>query len=134
MMGGVDEDKRIRNRSRACMIDDGHGKICLDPALPILSLLGKKHALLVLAIIGNSLPVKKNFNVILNSIPYSSNTIISRRLKDLQDFGLIRRERVNGRILYSLTDAGFRIRDGLLPLLRVIQDGLNVNGMENDFS
>ncbi len=128
------EERRISNRARACMIDDGDMKICLDPALSLLSLLGKKYTLLVLAIIGNSVPVKKNFNVILNSIPYSSSTIISRRLRDLQEFGLIRKESVDGSILYSLTDAGRRIRAGLIPLLRVVEGEYNADGPRDDLS
>lgn len=102
------------------MIEDGEHAVCVDPSLPLLRLIGKKYTMLVLGVIGNS-GNKKNFNEILKDIPYSSSTIISRRLKDLQDLRLIQRSQAENGVSYSLTDFGKDVRGSLLPLLRLME-------------
>ena len=77
------EDRRISNRKRACMLEYGDSLVCVDPSLGILELIGKKYTIMIIGVIGNS-GNRKNFNEILNDIPFSSSTIISRRLKELQ--------------------------------------------------
>lgn len=119
-----EDEKRARNRIKACMIDDGDRTVCLDPSLPLLSLIGKKYTMLILGVIGNK-ENRKNFNEILLDIPHSSSTIVSKRLKELVDFGLIRRNESDGRGTYSLTDFGQNVRSSLLPLLRLMEYSVN---------
>jgi DNA-binding HxlR family transcriptional regulator len=114
------ERTRIENKLRACMIYDGGTPVCVDPSLPILSLIGKKYTMLVLGVIGN-MGNRKSFNEILKDIPYSSSTIIARRLKDLQDHNLIIRREGSDGVSYSLTDFGERVRKSLLPLLHTVE-------------
>ena len=103
------------------MIEDNGSTVCVDPLLPLLNLIGKKYSMMVLGVIGNK-GTRKNFNEILSDIPNSSSTIISKRLKDLQDYNLIQRsEGVNG-VTYSLTKFGQEVRQGLMPLLHLVDD------------
>lgn len=117
---GLNEEKRQKNRSRACMIEDDDTTLCIDPSLPFLSLMGKKYTMMVLGVIGNA-GNKRNFNEIIRDIPFSSTTIIARRLKELQGLGLIKRDDNSTGVTYSLTDFGKIVRHGLLPLLRALQ-------------
>ncbi|MGC8608570.1 MAG: winged helix-turn-helix transcriptional regulator [Thermoplasmata archaeon] len=102
------------------MIDDGDRTVCVDPSLPLLSLVGKKYTMLILGVIGNK-ERRKNFNEILLDIPHSSTTIVSKRLKELVDFGLIRRNESDNGVTYSLTEFGQNVRTSLLPLLRLME-------------
>ncbi|MGC8645560.1 MAG: winged helix-turn-helix transcriptional regulator [Thermoplasmata archaeon] len=119
-MSSRKEEKRVENRLKACMIDDGSGKICIDPALPIIELLGKKYTLMVIGVLGNK-GGRKNFNEVLSDIPFSSSTIISRRLKDLRNAGIIVRKIDSKGITYSLTEFGLGLRKAMLPLLRLLE-------------
>ena len=101
------------------MIEDRNSLVCVDPSLPILSLIGKKYTMMIIGVVGNS-GNRKNFNEILNDIPFSSSTIISARLKEMQISGLILRSYENGMVTYSLTSFGFRLRETLLRVLRVV--------------
>lgn len=109
------DEIRISNRKKACMIEDGEREVCIDPSLPLLSLIGRKYTMLILGVIGNK-GNRKNFNEILHDIPYSSSTIVSKRLKELMDSGIIKRETGGSRVNYSLTEFGQELRTSLLPL------------------
>ncbi len=113
-----DEHKRFQNKSKACMIEDHESTVCIDPSLPLLSLIGRKYTMMIVGVIGNK-GNRKNFNEILRDIPYSSSTIISRRLKELQDFRLIQRSEGTDGVNYALTSFGKNVRETLLPLLRL---------------
>ena len=115
-------DRRISNKNRACMIEYGRSLVCVDPSLSILELIGKKYTMMIIGVIGNS-GNKKNFNEILKDIPFSSSTIISKRLRDLQAGGLIEKISGSGRISYRLTDLGSKIREALRPLLLLMDTG-----------
>ncbi|MGC8562715.1 MAG: winged helix-turn-helix transcriptional regulator [Thermoplasmata archaeon] len=121
-MGTVkkEDQKRFLNKNKACMIDDQNSTVCIDPSLPLLNLIGKKYTMMILGVIGNK-GNRKNFNEILRDIPFSSSTIISRRLKELQDLSLIERSDVAGGITYSLTRFGKDVRESLLPLLHLTE-------------
>jgi len=107
------------NRHLACMLRDGERLICVDPSLPLLRVLGKKDSILILGVIGNELG-KRNFNEILRDVPGSSSTLVSKRLKELQNSGLIRR--IEGDLVtYELTELGRRIRETLLPFFAAIE-------------
>ena len=118
------EDRRISNRKRACMLEYGNSLVCVDPSLGILELIGKKYTIMIIGVIGNS-GNRKNFNEILNDIPFSSSTIISRRLKELQEIGLVEKISESGRISYKLTDLGSKLREALHPLL-ILMDADNL--------
>lgn len=100
------------------MIEDHESTVCIDPSLPLLSLIGRKYTMMIVGVIGNK-GNRKNFNEILRDIPYSSSTIISRRLKELQDFRLIQRSEGTDGVNYALTSFGKNVRETLLPLLRL---------------
>ena len=103
------------------MIDDGDRIVCIDPSLPLLSLIGRKYTMMILGVVGNT-GNRKNFNEILRDIPYSSSTILSKRIKELIDFNLIRRNAGPDGVTYSLTEYGQSVRTRLLPLLRLAEE------------
>ncbi|MEM0135442.1 MAG: helix-turn-helix domain-containing protein [Thermoplasmatales archaeon] len=115
-----DEKQRLKNKNKACMIEDHDSMVCIDPSIPLLNLIGKKYTMMVLGVIGNR-GNRKNFNEILRDIPYSSSTIISRRLKEIRDLGLIERNKGSEGVSYSLTSFGKSVRESLLPLLRLAE-------------
>ena len=116
-----DENVRLQKKSRACMIEDQGSLVCIDPSIPLLNLIGKKYTMMVLGVIGKK-ENRKNFNEILGDIPHSSSTIISKRLKELQDFRLIKRSDGVDGVTYSLTRFGQSVRESLLPLLHLVED------------
>lgn len=103
------------------MIEDNGSIVCIDPSIPLLGLIGKKYTMMVLGVIGNE-GNRRNFNEILRDIPYSSSTIISRRLKDLQDYNLIQRSEGKDGVTYSLTRFGRNVRESLMSLLHLVED------------
>ncbi|WP_393971153.1 helix-turn-helix domain-containing protein [Oxyplasma meridianum] len=112
------ERERTKKRGDICMIRSEDGIICIDPALPIFSQIGKKYTMLILAILEHE-GLRKNFNEILRSIPHSSSTIISKRLKDLESMKLIVRTESRDSVTYSLTQKGKAVIDSLIPFLKV---------------
>lgn len=112
------ERERSRKRKAICMIRSGNDVICVDPSLPIFSQIGKKYTMLILAILEKE-GLKKNFNEILKSIPYSSSTIISKRLKELEEMKLLERNERDGNVTYSMTERGKKIMDSLIPFLKL---------------
>ncbi len=105
------------------MIEYENTLVCIDPSLPTLSLIGKKYTMMIIGVIGNKGEVK-NFNEVLNDIPFSSSTIIAKRLKELQIFGLVDRGERNGKVVYSLTKLGKAIRNALFPLMKALESQL----------
>ena len=112
------ERERARKRNDICMIRTGNETICVDPSLPLFSQIGKKYTMLILAILEHD-GIKKNFNEILRSIPHSSSTIISKRLKELENMGLLIRVESDEGVVYSLTRNGKKIMDSLIPFLKI---------------
>lgn len=123
---GRKEVARIENRRKACMIEFGESTVCVDASIPILNLLGKKYTSLIIGVVGNS-GEKKNFNEILRDIPFSSTTIISGRLKDLSEAGIIARIQRSDGISYSLTQFGKELRSSLLPLITTVEKFKSAN-------
>ncbi len=113
------ERARIEKRHGACMIRIADTELCVDPSLPFLNLIGKKYTMLILGVIGNQ-PDGANFNEILGDIPFSSSTIISRRLKELASLNIILKDERDGRTTYSLTEQGLVLRNALIPLIRAL--------------
>ncbi|MCL6002806.1 MAG: helix-turn-helix domain-containing protein [Thermoplasmatales archaeon] len=118
---GSNEDMRFKNKNKACMIEYMGTTVCIDPSLPFLDLVGKKYTMMILGVIGNK-GSRKNFNEIVRDIPFSSTTIISRRLKELLNFGLIRRDEGKLGVSYSLTDFGKNVRESLMPFFRIVEN------------
>lgn len=115
------EERRKVNKVKACMMEYGDRTVCIDPTIPLLSLIGKKYTMLILGVLGNG-NNKKNFNEILRDIPYSSSTIISRRLKELQNAGLVTKIKESSGIKYNLTEFGKNVRKSLMPLFLLMEN------------
>ncbi len=107
-------------RLESCMILHEGRQICIDPSIPLLSVLGKKYTMLILGVLGN-VDNGSSFNEIRRAIPGSSATMISKRLADLIDMGLVERYEAYGRILYSLTDLGITVRMDLIPIFSYME-------------
>jgi DNA-binding HxlR family transcriptional regulator len=76
--------------------------------------------MIVLGVIGNR-GNGKNFNEILKDIHYSSSRIISKRLKEPQNFQLIQRHKGAEGVTYTLSGFGHNVRESLLPLLHMVE-------------
>jgi len=126
----LNEDLRRENKVKACMIEYRGKNVCIDPSLPLLSLIGKKYTMLILGVIGNK-GNRKNFNEIMRDIPFSSTTIISKRLHELQELRLIERNTDGNGVYYSLTDFGRRLRESLLQFFTVVESSFSEEGNGN---
>ncbi|MGP6207408.1 winged helix-turn-helix transcriptional regulator [Cuniculiplasma sp. SKW3] len=94
------------------MIRYGNEVICVDPSIPIFSILGKKYTILIMgALSGRS--ERATFNQIRKSIPEASARVISIRLREMEDKCIIRREIYENHITYYLTETGLRIKESL---------------------
>ena len=111
---GLDLGRKER-RELSCMVSVGDRVVCIDPSIPILHLLGKKHTAAIIVVIGNT-SGKRNFNEILNDIPFSSSTIIAGRLKELVHSGIVSRNETADGISYSLTPMGSELRKIMIEL------------------
>lgn len=107
-------------RSDACMIMDGGTEICIDPTLPLLHLLGMKYSMLILGVLSKGRPLQ--FNRIIEAIPHSNSTIISRTLKEMQEQHIVRKVNVGKTVRYALTPFGIEMRESVIPLLRYVAD------------
>ncbi|WP_297026262.1 helix-turn-helix domain-containing protein [Thermoplasma sp.] len=109
-------------RTLSCMIRTEDGEICIDPATPVLHVMGKKYAIFILSVLGND-NTRKNFNDLLKAIPGISSTMLSARLHEMVGAGLI--ERHDGDIVtYELTEMGREIRRRLLPLIEYLANAV----------
>jgi DNA-binding HxlR family transcriptional regulator len=114
------EQEKQRNRAKACMFKYGDQMVCVDPSLPLFSVLGKKDSILIIGVIGNR-SGKNNFNEIVADIPESSSTLISKRIKELIGLNIISRNKTDAGLTYSLTAFGESIRNALLPFLKLLE-------------
>ena len=108
-----------QNIENACMLHENGETICIDPSLPIFSLIGKRYTMLILGIIGNN-NTRKNFNDIIKSIPGSNRTIIAKRIKELVAAGIVKRCS-NKIVSYELTELGYKIRKGIICFLEELE-------------
>jgi DNA-binding HxlR family transcriptional regulator len=120
-MKGDGEAHPDLKREKACMIRNGNKQICIDPSIEMLKMIGRKYTLLIIGVVGNN-EGKANFNEILKDIPGSSSTIISKRLKEMVNIGLISKNVKNGRVSYSLTDFGIKLRGSMIPLFKFMEE------------
>ena len=100
------------------------------PIKPDLGVLGRKWALLILADIG--LRRVDRFSGLLRSNPQLNSRILSRRLRELEETGMIRRlekSRAPGPVRWTMTEKGMDI---LPAIIRLITFGARWNA-ENPF-
>ncbi|MGC8689554.1 MAG: winged helix-turn-helix transcriptional regulator [Thermoplasmata archaeon] len=118
------EKKDCVEHELACMVDYRGRTICILPSERVLNILGKKYTLLIIALLGNR--EKVNFNEIMKKTGCPRPNLLSMRLKELENQGLIRREIISGerpiRVDYSLTPKGKRLRKLILPILAWIEE------------
>lgn len=100
------------------------------PIKPDLGVLGRKWALLILADVG--LRRVDRFSGLLRSNPKLNSRILSRRLRELEEAGMIRRlekNRAPGPVRWTMTEKGMDI---LPAIIRLIAFGARWNA-ENPF-
>jgi DNA-binding HxlR family transcriptional regulator len=88
------------------------------PIKPDLGVLGRKWALLILADIG--LRQVDRFSGLLRSNPQLNSRILSRRLRELEDSGMIRRierKRAPGPVRWAMTEKGVDILPAIIRLI-----------------
>lgn len=52
------EERRRMNRLKACMMEYDDRVVCIDPSIPLLSLIGKKYTMLILGVLGTEEMIK----------------------------------------------------------------------------
>ena len=109
--------------SDACMIRvEGEEDICVYPSEPVLRLLGKEHTLLIIGLLGNRGGAR--FNEIAREIGGVRPNLLSMRLRELEELGLVGRRVVDSRppgTEYFLTEAGRELRRLLIPLFKWLE-------------
>lgn len=93
-------------------------KKCICPLEGIIDVISKKWALLIISVVGNRGKIR--FNEILRELPGISPKTLTKRLKELEAIGLIKREahlEVPIRVEYSLTSEGLELRNLIRPLI-----------------
>jgi DNA-binding HxlR family transcriptional regulator len=92
---------------------------CICPLGGVMDIISKKWALLVINTIGNSQKIR--YNEIRNILGEINSKVLSDRLKELEEAGLIKREayaEIPPRVEYSLTEDGEALREAISPLMR----------------
>ncbi|MHA2122852.1 MAG: winged helix-turn-helix transcriptional regulator [Promethearchaeota archaeon] len=81
--------------------------------------MSKKWALLIIGTISNYDKIR--FNALLKNIKNISPKMLSDRLKELNEAGLIKRDvfpEIPPKVEYSLTQDGIEVRDAMIPLMK----------------
>ena len=84
-------------------------------------MLSRKYSLLVML----SIKINgkgSNFNNVKAHIPMSSSTIISKRLRELVNSGIISKSNAGGKLTYSLTEFGEKLLTSLEPFVKLVSD------------
>lgn len=101
-----------------CVVRDGDTEYCIYPLDRVMTVLGKKWTLFVLAVLGNEKVAY--FNELLADLRFVSSRTLTDRLKELVTLGLVEREEMpdsRQRVQYRLSLRGRELRDRLIPLL-----------------
>jgi DNA-binding HxlR family transcriptional regulator len=103
-------------------------QVCLCPLEGIIDVISKKWALLIINAIGNY--GRLRFNRLMEELKGISPKTLSDTLKDLEAWGLIKREsfaEIPPRVEYTLTKDGTDLRGAITPLLRwaATRNGIN---------
>ena len=94
------------------------GLLCFCPLHGLLDVIGKKWALLIIAILGNE--GEKGFNELQKELGGISPRPLSETLKNLERIGLVDRKILSTSppaVKYSLTQDGWELRKYLIPML-----------------
>jgi len=92
---------------------------CVCPLGEVMNVISKKWALLIINMIGNN--HKARYNEIMGSLTGINSKTLSDRLKELEKYGLIKREafaEIPPRVEYSLTNDGVELAKAMLPLMQ----------------
>ncbi|MGC8772915.1 MAG: winged helix-turn-helix transcriptional regulator [Conexivisphaera sp.] len=107
----------------ACMIVTDEGEICVYPSEGVLRLLGKEYTILIIGLLGNRGSAR--FNEISRSVGNPRPNLLSIRLRELEEAGLVERRVVQSRPPggeYSLTERGRELRRLLIPIFRWLEE------------
>lgn len=105
------------------MIYSEGGEICIYPSQSILRLLGKEYTLLIIGLLGN-VEEGIGFNEMARSIGSPRPSVLSARLKEMEEVGLIVRRVQNTRpvtVNYALSEKGRELRRLLIPLFKWLE-------------
>ncbi len=92
---------------------------CICPLGGVMDIISKKWALLVINAIGNSQKIR--YSEIRDTLGEVNSKVLSDRLKELEEAGLIEREayaEIPPRVEYSLTEDGKSLREAIVPLMK----------------
>ncbi|MGC8633028.1 MAG: winged helix-turn-helix transcriptional regulator [Thermoprotei archaeon] len=106
----------------ACMIEANGRQICIYPSQKVIRVLGKQYTLLIVGLLGNE--GELGFNAIARAVGNPRANLLSQRLRELEDVGLVTRRVAQQRpvrIAYSLTDMGMQLRKLLIPLFEWLE-------------
>jgi DNA-binding HxlR family transcriptional regulator len=101
-----------------CVVRDGDTEYCIYPLDRVMTVLGKKWTLFVIAVLGNEKVAR--FSELLADLRFISSRTLTDRLKELVTLGLVEREELpdsRQRVQYRLSRHGRELRDRLIPLL-----------------
>ncbi len=103
--------------NQTCRSQANHG-MCLCPLEGIISIISKKWALQIVAVIGNHQQLR--YSAIQTRLEGISPKSLADRLKELRQEGLLKREvfaEIPPRVEYSLTTDGEELRRLIMPLM-----------------
>jgi len=92
---------------------------CVCPLGEVMNVISKKWALLTINMIGNNQKIR--YNKIMQSLKGINSKTLSDRLKELEEYGLIKREayaEIPPRVEYTLTNDGVELAKAILPLMQ----------------
>jgi DNA-binding HxlR family transcriptional regulator len=102
-----------------CIMVKEPGDICPCSLEGVLSVVGRKWAILAIGTLGNH--GRLRFGSLLRKLPGVSPKTLTARLRELEEAGLVGREtfrEIPPRVEYFLTEDGERMRESMLPLMR----------------
>lgn len=110
----------------ACCEPDGKGRVdndtgsqtCYCPLDDVLKTVRKKYTMQIIAVLGADGPLR--YGKLKARLGTKSDATLSKRLDQLEDAGLVARDRYDEmppRVEYSLTAAGRELEDHIQPLL-----------------
>lgn len=89
------------------------------PMRGVIDIVGKKWALLIVAVLGNSSSMR--YTDLMKELRGVSPKTLADTLKELQGAEIVRRESFNEippRVEYSLTQNGAKLREAIIPLIK----------------
>ena len=114
------------SQNNIIIMHDGGG-ISITKSEGVLRILGKKYSLLIIGVLGNNITM--SFNDIKKSVGCPRSNLLSMRLKEMSNTGIIKRKVMDSHpvsVKYSLTESGKELRENLIPLFRWIECNCNL--------